>query len=135
MSRKTGSLRQPRSVDELQRVAIAGTMAHGLPVAADRGNGARSDPGTGEQPAHGAGIEVGQLVREDRGAVQLVVTALLQGKQARTQPRRIRKMDASQKLEALAACSGKHCVNAVVAGAGHQPDIELGHRKQVNGER
>jgi hypothetical protein len=110
-------------------------MAHGLSMAPDCRDGARANSGTREQPANHRCVKRGQFIGEKGSAVQFVVARLMQFQDARAQPHGKRQSSAFEKTQSIAVRSGKHRVDTVQAGPGHQPDVELEHRESVTGDR
>ena len=122
----TGGFRESRRIVDLPGVAFGGTMANGLAMNTDGRDFPRADPGIAQQSADRNRVAVDQRIGSDGGAVQFVLARGLQREQRGAQFRSERFIHGALDDRSAARKVGQHRIDAVEAGARHQPDAERG---------
>ncbi len=119
-------LRKQCRVVELQRVAGFGGMAHRLPMTADGAYRGRGQAGLGEQCVYGLRIRFGEAVGQQGRPMQFVMSDVLQRQRLGAHCRVKGSIVGGPAFDLVIVEAGENGIDAVQAGAGHQPDIQLG---------
>jgi hypothetical protein len=122
-----GELGQPRRVVQLDREAEIGAMAHGLAVAADRGDRLAIDAAGRERAFHRARIELGELQGDDARELERIGARLAEREDALAQLRGERYGGEGEGARCGAREVDERRIGPVEARSRHQSDEEPGH--------
>ena len=132
--RDPGRLDQTRRIGELNGVANLGSMANRLAMHTDSRNVGCRNLGGANHLTNGECTAIHQRVGGLGGAMQLVAGRSLQRVEFGREGGRERPMGPCERAPGRRAEVDEHCIDAVDAGSGHEPDVELRHVRRPDDE-